>query len=139
MLSRASGRHEVVAADFVESGVAGVGEGLGAVEQTLPRGRSTWQGWIRMCYTVVAELGQTQMVYATKPIWYNDTRISLISFCHLKLTVTQACFLIYRHCTEFQLGRRPDLKPLPEEREGRTYVAFALRQGNCVQILFELI
>ena len=52
---------------------------------------------------------------------------------------TQACCLISRHCTEFQLGRRPDLKPLPEEREGRTYVAFALRQGNCVQILFELI
>ena len=35
-----------------------------------------------------------------------------------------------RHCTEFQLGRRPSLKALPEEREGRTYVAFALRTGK---------
>ena len=35
-----------------------------------------------------------------------------------------------RHCTEFQLGRRPELKPLPEEREGRNYVAFELRQAH---------
>ena len=33
-----------------------------------------------------------------------------------------------RHCTELLLGRRPNLKPLPDEREGRTYVAFSLRQ-----------
>ena len=53
----ASGANEVVVADSLESGVAGVGEGLGAVEQALPRGRSAGQGWrfFMSLYSVVQQ------------------------------------------------------------------------------------
>ena len=46
-------KYEVFAPDFVEGDVFGVGEGDGAAEQGVPRGRSAGQGWVIMWHTVV--------------------------------------------------------------------------------------